>query len=177
MLTPTTEEGFFPQIDITTTEDKSLVAYRQGIKELHESTAFYTYIHLHNGDEIFYVGIGHGDRASRTISHRSHSKKWQAVVERKGRPFDVIVRSGLTKEEAQASEKTLIAWYRSKGMSLVNDHKGGVIPTWEASCRGGWTLLKRAASLRAGAAWSRRVKALALAAFPITKESQEVFSL
>jgi hypothetical protein len=177
MLAHNTEEGYFPQIDITATEDRSLVAYRQGIKESHEAASFYLYIQHHNGDEIFYVGSGHGDRAYRTISHRSHSKKWREVVRMKGRPSTTILRAGLTKEEASAAEKSLIAWYRSMGEPIVNDHHGGFIPSAEAAAKGGWKLKKRAALLKEGAAWSRRVKQRALEFFPHINMKQEVFAL
>lgn len=146
---PITEEVFLPQIDIAATEDKSFATYMQSFKERHSSASFYLYIH-HYGEEIFYVGIGHGDRAKRTISYRSHGRKWKEVVRRKGRPLDSILRSGLTKEEASAAEKTLIAWYRNLGMTIVNEQGGGFIPSAESSSKGGWKLIKRAAMLKAG---------------------------
>lgn len=176
MHTPVTEEGYFPQIDIKATEDQSFTAYKQGIMERHSSASFYLYLH-HYGKERFYVGIGHADRAKRTISYRNHSKKWRLVVQEKGRPTYTIVQSGMTKEEASSAERVLIAKLRRDGVDLVNHHHGGSIPSAEASAKGGWKLMKRAAFLKEGAAWRRRVRALALACFPRINEVQATFAL
>jgi hypothetical protein len=176
MYIPKTEEDFLPNMNIKATEDLSLAAYRERVKELHGSNVFYLYIH-HYGDHIFYVGSGHGNRAFRTTSHRNHGKKWSEVVKAHGKPAQTILRAGLTKEEAAKAEKSLIAWYRSIGEPIVNDHDGGSIPSAEASAKGGWTLLKRAATIKAARAWSKRVKQRALEFFPRINMKQEVFAL
>jgi len=67
---------------------------------------FYVYVHRRKSDgSIFYVGKGCGRRAWKRIGRNSH---WQNIVAKHGFAWE-IVHSGLTEDEAIASEVSLIA--------------------------------------------------------------------
>lgn len=74
----------------------------------------------------FWVGKGHGDRATRRCKRNFYFDNVVAVLERNGLSFDVrIVRGAMTEREALDFEISQIAYRRSQGEPLTNMTIGG----------------------------------------------------
>ena len=92
---------------------------------------FYVYTHSLPNGTVFYVGLGHGQRA---YSRFSRNKFWYAIVNKYCKPNKFIVNivaNNLTRDEACELEKTLIWYYgrRELGLgTLVNLTDGGDVP-------------------------------------------------
>lgn len=91
---------------------------------------FYVYEHWRTDIGLpFYVGKGKGNRASRWWHRQKHHKNLVAKLRRGG--FDVEVRlifTGLDEEMAFALERCTIAYWRQRGIQLLNLTDGGEGP-------------------------------------------------
>lgn len=81
----------------------------------------YVYLHKTNDGEVFYVGKGLGKRAfnlaARSNYHKRISKKYGCNVH--------ILRNGLTEDQANDLEKSLILEYKKLGLCRANFTLGG----------------------------------------------------
>ena len=96
-------------IDICT---KSSYMQREG-----KENYFYTYLHLHTDNQVFYVGQGSHNRA---YKYKGRSKKWYEEFEKS----DIIVQiieSELTFEQSLIREKELIEQYKN---TIINEDFG-----------------------------------------------------
>lgn len=86
---------------------------------------FYVYVHKKASDgEIFYVGKGHGNRATDV---KSRNKLWKSIVEKHGFTVD-IVASDLPESDAFALESEMVRRYGRRNNStgvLANMTDGG----------------------------------------------------
>jgi len=80
------------------------------------------YVHTRPDGSVFYVGKG---VPSRPYRRNGRNSIWQAEVTKMGNFLVKIIESGLTEEQAFAKEIELIAEFRSMGIYLVNQTKGG----------------------------------------------------
>jgi hypothetical protein len=82
---------------------------------------YYLYVHAKkdNGD-VFYVGKGKRRRAW----HTNRNKMWKAIADKHGF-VPIMIRSGLSDDQALAQEVRLIHAYRSAGVVLANMTDGG----------------------------------------------------
>ena len=122
-------------LDLSGTQDEKLLRDIASYKERFDSSRFCVYEHrIKSSFTPFYVGMGQeGDRAFRTTSHRNHNRQWCKIVARHGRPEVVIIKAGLTRQEAEREEQRLIEQYRKQSVNLVNIHRGGEIPTYRTA--------------------------------------------
>ncbi len=82
---------------------------------------FYVYKHVRlDTREVFYIGKGHGNRAS----HTKRNKYWMRIVGKT--PYKIsIIRDHLHEEDAFKLEKFFIAKYKNKGQCKANFTQGG----------------------------------------------------
>ena len=88
---------------------------------------FLVYVHtrLDNG-EPFYVGKGTVKRIRRTTNRNQH---WKRIVNKCNGFDSIIIKSGLTEDDAFQLEKDTIAEYRIKNINLCNYTDGGDGPS------------------------------------------------
>ena len=88
---------------------------------------FLVYVHtrLDNG-EPFYVGKGTVKRIRRTTNRNQH---WKRIVNKCNGFGSIIIKSGLTEDDAFQLEKDTIAEYRIKNINLCNYTDGGDGPS------------------------------------------------
>lgn len=90
--------------------------------------SWYVYRHLKPCGEVFYIGIGKTKNFKRAYEKSNRNKYWKNKV-KKYPDYEVqILKTGLTKEEANHIEKILISWYGRKDLNegtLVNMTDGG----------------------------------------------------
>lgn len=89
---------------------------------------FYVYEHWRpDKDECFYVGKGHGWRATILSGRKNqHHKNIRDKLTSLGLGFEVrMVAEGLDEATAFALEKERIAYWRAKGVKLANRTNGG----------------------------------------------------
>jgi hypothetical protein len=86
-------------------------------------SGFYTYIHMADDGEVFYVGKGKGRRAW-AHSGRNRSARWHEFVKTRGLKVEVCA-TWPTEEQAYQHEKFLISCLEGVGKTLLNETKGG----------------------------------------------------
>lgn len=86
-------------------------------------SGFYTYIHMADDGEVFYVGKGKGRRAW-VHSGRNRSVRWHEFVKSRGLRVEVCA-TWPTEVQAYEHEKFLISCLESMGKTLLNVTKGG----------------------------------------------------
>lgn len=83
---------------------------------------FYVYAHTRNDTgDIFYIGKGHGTRATRFSGRNRH---WTGIARKHGFCV-VILESNLEEIECYQREEFFIEKYKAEGASLVNLNNGG----------------------------------------------------
>lgn len=81
-------------------------------------TNFVVYFHYVDSEsDPFYIGEG---RLKRAYSNSHRNRHWHFKVNKHNGYSVKIMYTGLTKDEAQSIEETLIAEYRTKGVQLTN---------------------------------------------------------
>lgn len=88
---------------------------------------FYVYEHWRQDTgEVFYVGKGHGNRAWSLSKRKLHHRNIVAKLRRLGfEPHIVLFASGLSEPDALRIECERIAFWRERGVRLVNLTDGG----------------------------------------------------
>ena len=91
------------------------------------ANTYYVYEHWRpDKDEPFYVGKGHGSRATRMSRPNKHHQNIQAKLARLGMCVEVrMVASGLIETEAFRIECERIAFWLTQGLRLANRTAGG----------------------------------------------------
>lgn len=91
------------------------------------SAKFYVYEHWRpDKGQCFYVGKGHGKRATKMLDRNPHHKAIQKKLSALG--FSVEVRvyaGGLSEDEAFKTEVSRIAFWKAQGVRLANVCDGG----------------------------------------------------
>jgi hypothetical protein len=89
---------------------------------------WYIYRHLKPNGEVFYIGIGKTKNFKRAYEKSNRNNHWENKVKKYPNYEVQILTTGLTKEDANHIEKTLISWYKRIDCcegTLVNMTDGG----------------------------------------------------